>query len=223
MDGNSNVNSNMNKCNLINNSKQFILIGNNSKENLGKNCNEDIKNNLNMNDRHGDKSSKRNESRKLVTLSSHTLNKDEISVLNKGLNFAIAPKRIPTESIICCIEDSIQHLESDEEKEAIRQDCVLILRRAKPPKNNMPKHELFALNKLKKNDNIVILKENNRDATIILNKESYIEKFKDHLNCGSYRKLDKNLISKFFKEVKKAIQGSNLDEKIGKNSSQQLR
>ena len=40
----------------------------------------------------------------VINLSGYTLNKEEISVLKKGLNFVISPKNIPRERIICSIE-----------------------------------------------------------------------------------------------------------------------
>ena len=39
---------------------------------------------------------------------------------------------------------------------------------------------------------------------------------KDHLNCGSYKKLDSNPMPKIMKDVKKMISDSSLDEKLKK-------
>lgn len=51
--------------------------------------------------------------------SSYELKKEEIEVLNKGLNFALAPKQIPNEEIIFSLEDGIKAL-SDEYKELVK-------------------------------------------------------------------------------------------------------
>ena len=56
---------------------------------------------------------------KVVNLSKHALNTVETTILKKCLNFVVAPKTIPTESIICNIEDCIQNL-SAIHKETIR-------------------------------------------------------------------------------------------------------
>jgi hypothetical protein len=69
----------------------------------------------------------------VVNLSAHVLNEMEMVVLGRGLNFTVSPNFIPTDDIICCIEDNIQN-QSDEDKELIKQDCAVILRKAKPPK-----------------------------------------------------------------------------------------
>jgi hypothetical protein len=49
-----------------------------------------------------------------------------------------------------------------------------------------------------------------------MNKEDYITKMKEHLSCGSYIKIPKNPIKKIMKEVKIAINNSNLDERTKK-------
>jgi hypothetical protein len=84
------------------------------------------------------------DAKKVVNLSSHELNHSELSVLNKGLNFAISPSSIPVDNLICCIEDSIKTL-ADEDKDQVRQDCAVILRNSKPPKSNISKEERIAL------------------------------------------------------------------------------
>jgi hypothetical protein len=87
------------------------------------------------------------DAKKVVNLSSHELNQSELSVLNKGLNFAISPSSIPFDNLICCIEDSIKTL-TDEDKDQVRQDCAVILRNSKPPKRNISKEERLAINNL---------------------------------------------------------------------------
>jgi predicted GIY-YIG superfamily endonuclease len=49
-----------------------------------------------------------------------------------------------------------------------------------------------------------------------MNQEDYITKMNEHLLCGSYIKIPKNPIKKIIREVKKAINNSNLDEKTKK-------
>jgi len=49
-----------------------------------------------------------------------------------------------------------------------------------------------------------------------MNQEDYITKMNEHLSCGSYRKILKNPIKKIIREVKKAINNSNLDERTKK-------
>ena len=59
-------------------------------------------------------------------LSHKTLSEPAQTALAKGFNFAIAPARIPVESIVCGIEADIQELDSDT-SETICQDVTAIL------------------------------------------------------------------------------------------------
>jgi hypothetical protein len=79
-----------------------------------------------------------NDDRKVVNMSNRDLNEEEINILKKVLGFAISPKTIPVENIVCIIEDNIKNL-NEEDKYAIRQDCAMVLRNEKPPKNNIKK------------------------------------------------------------------------------------
>ena len=93
----------------------------------------------------------------LINLSSHQIDDATVNTLKKGLGFAIAPRHIPVEDIICNIEDTIKSF-PDNVKEEIRQDVATSLRRAKPLKRNLKKDELIALRNIHKNDSIVVLK-----------------------------------------------------------------
>lgn len=52
--------------------------------------------------------------------------------------------------------------------------------------------------------------------TVVLDKEDYIHKMNEHLNYGSYRRINSNTIPKLIKQVKKAIMGTNLEDKMKK-------
>ena len=73
------------------------------------------------------------------------------------MNFAIVPRKIPFEELICNIEYAIKNLSHDCAEE-IRQDCVIMLRKEKPPKSNISKEERAALIHFKKNKSIKMLK-----------------------------------------------------------------
>jgi hypothetical protein len=62
-----------------------------------------------------------------------------------------------------------------------------------------------------------ILRADKGGATVVKNQVDYNTKMIDHLSqCGSYRKLSGNPITKIMKEVKRAIKNSNLDERLKK-------
>jgi len=105
---------------------------------------------------------------------------------------AIAPIKIPVEDIMCYVEFEIMGL-PDNIKDTIRQDCVVVLRKAKPPRNNISKDEFDALKSLNHNKDIIVLKVDKGGVVVILDKEDYRRKMLDHLfNNGSYKKLNKN-------------------------------
>ena len=109
----------------------------------------------------------------VVNLSDYVLSAEEHNVLKKGLGFAIAPKRIPIDSIICNIENAIQTLPEDA-KEEVRQDCAVILRKSKPPKDNLSGGEQLAISNLRNNEDIVVLKADKGGATVLLNSKDYV-------------------------------------------------
>ena len=59
----------------------------------------------------------------------------------------------------------------------------------------------------------MVLKADKGGAIVVLNKEDYIHKMNEHLNCGSYRSVNSNPIPKVMKQVKKAIMETSLDDK----------
>lgn len=129
-----------------------------------------------------------------------------LSFLRWGLGFAYTPISIPKVDFLIEIEKAIQTLPNIVTNE-IRQDCVVTLRRAKPPKCNVPKVDFIAFKNPMKNDDIVIVKVGKGNAVVILDKQDYVTKMLDHLsNGGSYRTLPKTTpISKIIKKVKLAI------------------
>ena len=135
--------------------------------------------------------------------------------------FADNLNNILIDNIICCIENGIQTL-IDEDKNQVRQDCSLILRKAKPPISNISKEECTALKNLRINENLVILREDKGGATVLLDQNDYNTKMIEHLSqSGSYRKLPSNPIKNIIKDVKKAINNSKLDERTKKRLNPQ--
>jgi hypothetical protein len=117
--------------------------------------------------------------------SKHELSEVALKVLSKGLNYAIAPNRIPYKKIICGVESSILHL-SKESAEIIRQDTTSILRKAKPPAPNISKEEIAALKELKENTSIVIVPADKGNATVVMDEENYRLKMNKLLDDPAY-------------------------------------
>lgn len=145
---------------------------------------------------------------KVINLSSFVFPPSVFKVLGKGLNFSLAPKKIHVDDIICDVEFGIRGL-PDKIKDTIRQDCVVVLRKAKPPQKNLSNEEFIALKSLNQNNAIVVLRADKGGATVILNKDDYRKKMFDHLyNSGSYKKLPKNPLKKISRMVALAIKSS---------------
>ncbi|XP_047998166.1 uncharacterized protein LOC125235611 [Leguminivora glycinivorella] len=119
----------------------------------------------------------------VVNLSSATLDDATVSVLEKGLNFAITPKRIPYETVICGVEEAITRNKVPScDAEALRQDVAVILRRAKLPKSNTTTEERIALRNLKNNEDILVLKADKGNATVVMDTAAYDGKIRHLLD-----------------------------------------
>ena len=113
------------------------------------------------------------------------------------------------DDIICDIEFGIRGL-PNRIKDTIRKDCVVVLRKAKPPKSNLSKEESIALRSLNQNKDIIVIKADKGGAAVILNRVDYRSKMLDHLhNSGSYKKLPKNPLKKIARNVALAIKSIN--------------
>jgi len=109
---------------------------------------------------------------------------------------------------MCDVEFGIRGL-PENINDIITQDCIVVLRKAKPPSSNISRDEFDALKSLNLNKDIVVLKADKGGADFILNKEDYRQKMLDHLcNSGNYKKLAKNPVKKISKTVALAIKSS---------------
>ena len=80
----------------------------------------------------------------VINLSSRPLNDAEVSLLEKGLNFAVTPTTIPATEIVAKVETAIRTLDS-EQADTIRRTVNSVLPKAEPPKPNITKEMHEAL------------------------------------------------------------------------------
>jgi hypothetical protein len=151
----------------------------------------------------------------IVNLADKILDGGTLELLEKGLNFVVAPKRIPLEDIICNVENVIKDL-PENNVEDIRQDCTLVLKNAKPPKKNITKDEVASLKILRDRKDIIILKVDKGNTIVVMKKEDYNQKMIEHLASGGYRKVQRDPMNKFIRSVSLAIKNSSLDETLKK-------
>jgi len=147
----------------------------------------------------------------IINLSSIVLDHTSNSILHKGPNFTITTNKIHVDDIISNIEVALKDFNPVEVKD-IRQDIAKILRNSKPPSCNITKEEKISLNNLKKNKDIIILKVDKGNATVITNRAEYDRKMEDHTNnSGCYKILDTEHSAKILRDVTKKIKYSSLD------------
>ncbi|XP_071057544.1 uncharacterized protein [Onthophagus taurus] len=124
----------------------------------------------------------------VINRSNIPLTKDETSVLAKGLNYAIAPKKVPKEEIICEVEAAVRGM-STLKAEEIRQEVTRVLKSAKPPKSNLMVGEKKALRSIKEKSEIVVLPADKGNATVVMDRKEYDDKMLNLLHPASYRKI----------------------------------
>ena len=94
--------------------------------------------------------------RTVINLTERKLTEEETSVLSKGGNFAVTPRKMPTEDIIAQVESGIRNLPVVAAEE-IRVEVGRILKKSKPPCSNLTYMEKQAIKSLNADKNITIL------------------------------------------------------------------
>ena len=128
----------------------------------------------------------------VVNLSSRTLSSAEKSILSKGLNFALAPRRIPIPRIVAAVESGLKEVGEDEAAVA-RRRVIGLLGKARPPPSNVSPSESRALSNLRKDTSILVLPADKGRATVVLNRQDYEQRMEDMLSDRStYQVLRKD-------------------------------
>ena len=134
----------------------------------------------------------------VMNLSSRNITNSENSVLQKGLNFAITPTKMPLHEIISSTELACSLMNNQNNASRLRSDVARILEQCKPPKPNITKEERQALYKLKKDDSIKILPADKGRVTVIMNSEEYDKQIMKLLqDNNTYEKLRSDPTKKY--------------------------
>ena len=80
----------------------------------------------------------------VINLSNQTLDDGTISLLQKGLNYAVAPRAPPIEEMLTSIEKAVRALPMEQAEEA-RHESIRIIKATAKTKNNLTKNERTAL------------------------------------------------------------------------------
>ena len=91
----------------------------------------------------------------MINLTSRPLSKPQEDVLRLRLNFTPAPTKLPLVDTIAAVEEGARQLNEEDAEDLWGRVCG-ILRRAKPPKDNLSKEQRKALKELRRLENEVI-------------------------------------------------------------------
>lgn len=130
-----------------------------------------------------------------MNISDRVLDESERSVLSYGMKHSIAPKNVPTASILASIETAIGQRTDIPlaERETIRARVASTLQSSKKTTSNLSKCELLALSKLKNDDSIVITPADKGRVTVVMNRSEYHQKMSSLVNDEqTYKKLDRD-------------------------------
>ena len=92
----------------------------------------------------------------VVNMSSAVLTKTEKDVLEKGLNFAPAPHKVPKLEIISSIEPVLRDCYDQIGAEVAQANIASILKMAVCPPPNVSKEQMKALRDLRERDDVII-------------------------------------------------------------------
>ena len=150
--------------------------------------------------------------------SSRILKDPELSVLARGMNFAVTPSKPPVTDIITATETACKGL-PDGEASDLRARVSGILRKHKNIKSNITKEERAAISELKKDKNIKILPADKGKCTVVLDTDTYKSKCLDLLNdTKTYEKLSRDPTPKYKKELVAILKSlkdtDSIDEKV---------
>ena len=134
----------------------------------------------------------------IKNMSSYQLSDEETDILKNGLTFGIAPKKLNKTDIYASFEMISRVLTSDLKEEGTEREVHGHLAHLannyyhsyRPSAGQLKKHKI--LDKLKKNNNIVILKPDKGNAVVILDRSVYIEQMKKLISDVSKFKKLKN-------------------------------
>ncbi|XP_075980176.1 uncharacterized protein LOC142979382 isoform X1 [Anticarsia gemmatalis] len=144
----------------------------------------------------------------VVNLSNVSLDQPTMNILAKGMNFALTPKRIPFESVISSVEETIARNKIPPgDADTLRQDVAVILRKSKVPASNTTAEERQALKLIRDNRDILVLKADKGNATVVMNTTDYQQKVRDLL-CDNkvYKPVSYNPTTRVTRRIRTLIQ-----------------
>ena len=143
----------------------------------------------------------KNESKRILSF-------HEKKVLERSLDFAIAPKTLPAMNITSAVEKGLKPLWNSPSFDIARAKITQILSNWRPPTPNLTEEEFKALKQLQQDKTITILKSDKGNATVVMDKNDYEEKMLMLLaDNKTYERIDSkvNPLKSIEKELNKLL------------------
>ena len=131
-----------------------------------------------------------NKSKWVVNLSSKPLTPSQVSLLEKGPNFALTPINPPNVELIAAVESACQKL-SEQDAQELRAEVNILLRRAKTPTSNISREENKALKELGEDQERMVLTADKGVALVVMDRKEYQDKVEGLLATLAYRTIIK--------------------------------
>ena len=128
----------------------------------------------------------------VLSFSKQELSRTQRTALEKLMNFCERSTTIPRATIIAGVEAALRKARDVQQADRARATVASILSRSKPPRPNTSREERKALEKLRKNEEIVILPADKGTSVVILDKEEYDRTAMDILQKAPFKKLQKD-------------------------------
>lgn len=158
----------------------------------------------------------------MLNISSKPLSYTETSALQRGTNFALAPRKIPTAELGVGVEDGV-HALPEEGKIALRSQISQVLPRASIPPLNLPQDELRALHGLRKDKDRLIISADKGNCTVVMDRKDYDEKVQQMLNDQkTYKILDKDPTQRTERKFNEKLANLKRVDKISDNLYKKL-
>ena len=131
----------------------------------------------------------------IINLSKTPLTQEQLSLLQKGPNYAITPKYLPIEAYITSTEQAVTKLPT-QEADKLRSDVNRILKQLQQQHTkqcNLNPPQCRALTELKKDNTRVVLTADKGVAMVIMDQQDYINKAQALLqDTNTYKVLPKD-------------------------------
>ncbi|XP_068674425.1 uncharacterized protein [Montipora foliosa] len=159
----------------------------------------------------------------VLNVSSKPLNTTETIALQKGTNFTLPPKKIPTAEIVAAVESGISGLPVKDTL-VLRSQVTEVLQRASVPPPNLPQAELRALYNLRTDQDRLVIPADKGNCTVVMDRKDYDDKVQQMLSDqGTYKVLDKDPTQRTERKLNEKLANLKRENKISDSLYNKLR